>query len=548
MDPLVPLLGHGDPAAIVAWRGGRPVSACLFRAQVRWLAQQLPAAGHVVNACADRYCFAVALAAALARNQASLLPADLTPHNLRELRASYPDLYVLGDSQPAFEGMEYLRVEPRPGANESDAPDPAFAPDRIAVVAFTSGSTGKPVPSRKSWGALMRGALGEARTLGLLAGPPATLVGTVPPQHMYGLESTVLLALRNGLALHAARPFYPADVRAALEEVPADRVLVTTPVHLRALLEADVNLPRLRLVVCATAPLPVELAARFEARHEVELREIYGFTEAGMVATRRTVRGPVWHTLPEVRLRREGGAVWVGGGHVASEVAFTDIVEMRDERSFVLVGRGADLVNIAGKRTSLAFLDHQLNSIPGVRDGAFFMPEERPASVVRPMAFVVAPGLQRQTLLERLRERIDALFLPRPLYFVDALPRNPAGKLPREALIELAARCAAKRRPAEVEVEAWIAADHPALAGHFPGNPVVPGALLLDELVDAAGREFAWPPGRLQVVSAKFLRPVRPGERLRLRFTSTMTGAIRFECSVAGQAAMSGTLKLSGGA
>jgi acyl-coenzyme A synthetase/AMP-(fatty) acid ligase len=543
MESPVPFLGHGDPAGIVAWRGARPVSTCMFLAHVQRLARQLPDAGHVANVCADRYCFTVALAAALARAQISLLPSDLTPHNLRELRASYPDLYILGDSQPAFEGLEYLRFEPQADAIEGDAPDLAFAPDQPAVIAFTSGSTGKPTPNRKSWGALVRGATGEARTLGLLEGPPATLVGTVPAQHMYGLESTVLLAVRNGLALHAARPFYPEDVRAALEEVPADRVLVTTPVHLRALLEADVNLPRLRLVVCATAPLPAELASRFETRHQVELREIYGFTEAGMVASRRTVQGPVWHALPEVRLRRERGAVWVGGGHVAAEVPFSDFVEVRDERSFVLIGRDADLINIAGKRTSLAFLDHQLNSIPGVRDGAFFMPEERPGAVVRPMAFVAAPGLKREALLDRLRERIEAVFLPRPLYFVDSLPRNAAGKLPREALIELAARCAAQQRVAGARIETCVASDHPALAGHFPGHPVVPGAVLLDELVAAAGREFGWTPGPIRVVSAKFLRVVHPGERLHLRLAPTEEGTIRFEGSVAGEPAMSGMLE-----
>jgi acyl-CoA synthetase (AMP-forming)/AMP-acid ligase II len=543
MDSLVPFLGHADPGGIVAWRAGRPISVTQFVAHVRELTHMLPAAGHVVNVCVDRYCFAVALAAALSRGQVSLLPSDLTPGNLRQLRAAYPGLYILGDSQLAFEGFRYLHFQPRRDAVASAAPIPAFVPEQPAAIVFTSGSTGKPMPNFKTWGALARGADREASVLGLLDGPPAALVGTVPPQHMYGLESTVLLALRNGLALHAARPFYPADVRAALEDLPAERVLVTTPVHLRALLDSDVNLPSLRLVVCATAPLSPELAAGFEARYRVELHEIYGFTEAGMVATRRTVNGPIWHAMPDVRLRCKGGAIWVGGGHVASEVPFSDIIEMRDDRSFVLLGRGADLVNIAGKRTSLAFLNHQLNSIPGVRDGTFFMPEERSGGVVRPVAFVVAPGLKRQTLLEQLRERIDPVFLPRPLHYVDSLPRNAAGKLPREALVELAASLTGRFGAAAVEVETSIPSDHPALAGHFPGNPVVPGAVLLDELVEAVSREFGWVPGPLRIIAAKFIRPVRPGERLLMRLTPTDSSAIRFECSVAGRPVVSGMLE-----
>ncbi len=549
MDSAIPFLGHADADAIVAWRAGRPVPAARFFGDVGQLTKVLPAAGHVVNVCADRYCFSIALAAALSRGQVTLLPSDLTPNSLRQLRAAYSDLYILGDSQLAFEGIDYLRFQPRQETRCEAAHSPAFAPEQPAIIAFTSGSTGKPMPNRKTWGALARGAAGEARALGLLGGSPAALLGTVPPQHMYGLESTVLLALRNGLAFHAARPFYPADIRAALEELPAERVLVTTPVHLRAMLEADMDLPELRLAVCATAPLSADLATRFETRYGVELREIYGFTEAGMVATRRTVQGPLWRTLPGVRLLQERNEVRVAGGHVETEVAFCDVIELNDEHSFVLIGRGRDVVNIAGKRTSLAFLDRQLNSIPGVVDGTFFIPEERVDRVVRPLAFAVAPGLTRQTLLEQLRGRIDEVFLPRPLYFVDSLPRNATGKLPRQVLIELAAGCARGLPPGvQVEIDTCIAPDHPALAGHFPGNPVIPGAVLLDELVEAVSGQLGWARGPLTVVAAKFLRPVRPGERLHLRLTPAGSEVIRFDCQVDGQSAISGRLERGDGA
>jgi acyl-coenzyme A synthetase/AMP-(fatty) acid ligase len=116
---------------------------------------------------------------------------------------------------------------------------------------------------------------------------------------------------------------------------------------------------------------------------------------------------------------------------------------MTGRESFLLHGRVADLVNIAGKRSSLAHLNHQLNSIPGVLDGAFFHAEEPAGShtgVVRVAACVVAPALDAAGLLAALRERIDAVFLPRPLLFVAQLPRNASGKLPLSALRALAAQ------------------------------------------------------------------------------------------------------------
>jgi acyl-coenzyme A synthetase/AMP-(fatty) acid ligase len=222
-------------------------------------------------------------------------------------------------------------------------------------------------------GALARGAVAEAQALGRRV-PGATLVGTVPPQHMYGFESTVLLAPEPA-CLHRGRPFYPCDVRAALEGVPAPRVLVTTPVHLRALELDRTVLPPLALVLSATAPLAVETAAGAEARYGAPVREIFGFTEAGMVASRRTTDGPAWWLLPGVRLRADGDTLWAEGGHVPQPARFTDVVEVIDRERFVVSGRAADLVNIAGKRASLAGLNAELLAIPGVVDGAFYLPE-----------------------------------------------------------------------------------------------------------------------------------------------------------------------------
>ena len=406
-----------------------------FLSEVAQVAERLPERRFLVNFCSDRYHFAVGLGAALLRDQVCLLPPNQTPEMLTQLQREYESLYVLSDEPQATPLVEHVAY---PDVSRTLAPlpaVPAFPDGKVAAIAFTSGSTGRPMPHHKTWGALARGAAGEASRFGLGQGQNATLVSTVPSQHMYGLESSVMMVLRNGLALHAAKPFYPADVRAALEDVTGDRVLITTPVHLRALLVEDLDLPRLRLIVCATAPLSLELASRAEARYGAPLHEVYGFTEAGMVATRRTTHGPRWHSLPGLRLSRDGETVRVRGGHVEIEAAFSDVVELEDEQTFVLHGRGADTVNIAGKRTSLGYLNHQLNSIDGVRDGVFFMPDESADAVTRLTAFVVAPGLKQEDLLRALRARIDAVFLPRPLHFVDVLPRNATGKLPREALL-----------------------------------------------------------------------------------------------------------------
>lgn len=444
--PLARATAPGAPFAI-ARDGAVPFAR--FLADVEAVAAALPDRRHVFNVCDDRYRFAVGFAAALCRGQVTLLPPMRTPDFLGRLAAQYPGTYCLADDGLADTDavdapFDVVRIALAAHRAAASAPLPSFAADQVAAIAFTSGSTGAPTPHVKRWSALAAGAAGESAALGLdrLAAP--VLVGTVPAQHMYGFESTVLLALHGGCTLAAGRPFYPLDVHAALARAPAPRVLVTTPVHLRALLQEGLALPELALIVCATAPLDAATAAAAESRFGAPVREIYGFTEAGMVAARRTVEGPAWTPLPGVRLRCDAGRWLAEGGHVPEPALFADAIEPAPGGRFVLRGRLSDVVNVAGKRASLASLDHHLRSVPGVRDAAYFVPHGA-GPAARLGAFVVAPGLAARELAAALRKRVDSAFLPRPLYFVDALPRNDTGKLTLAALRALERECAARR-------------------------------------------------------------------------------------------------------
>jgi acyl-coenzyme A synthetase/AMP-(fatty) acid ligase len=321
---------------------------------------------------------------------------------------------------------------------------PTVPASRLAALVFTSGSTGEPVAHPKSWGSLCKGATAEALGLGIVQDSGMAVLGTVPAQHMYGLESCMLLALQNGLTLVAERPFYPADICAQLAALLRPRCLITTPVHLRTLLAEVADVPPVDFVLCATALLAPQLAAEAEARFGAPLYEIYGCTEAGMAASRRTTQGAAWQLLNGVELEQDEQGNRVHGGHVEIEAPLSDVIERNADGTFILHGRAADMVNIAGKRTSLASLNHHLNAIPGVKDGVFFMPDDSDGEMKRPLAFVVAPGLKGENILGALRNSVDAVFLPRPLYFVDSLPRNTTGKITREALVQLTERCARK--------------------------------------------------------------------------------------------------------
>jgi len=99
-------------------------------------------------------------------------------------------------------------------------------------------------------------------------------------------------------------------------------------------------------------------------------------------------------------------------------------------------GRNADMVEVAGKRASLADLTRRLASIPGVSDAVVFQPDDADGATVRRLAaLVVAEGITEAAVLEKLAQAVDPAFLPRPLVLVPRLPRNEVGKLPRAQLL-----------------------------------------------------------------------------------------------------------------
>jgi len=452
-----PLLADGPAADTpLAWRSGRPIARARYLRDVAALAATLPAGGPVLAMTGDRYRFALALGAALVRGQAGLMPPNHTPDMVERLLGLFPAAYVLADDVALEIG---LPVVPLVEGGTGDAVVPRIAADHEAAQVLTSGSTGAPMPHGKRWDLLNVNLRAEAARLAEALGRAdlqgVTLVGTVPAHHMYGFESTVLLALLGGAAFAAERPFFPGDIVQVLASVQRPRVLVTTPFHLKTLVESGLALPPVDLTLCATAPLSPQLAARAEAALGGPLVEIYGCTEAGQVATRRTTDGPEWQTFDGLTLSGDGEQVVVRGGHVPVPTPLADVLEVLSPTRFRLLGRSNDLINVAGKRSSLAHLNYHLNSIAGVQDGAFWLPPDAGGeAVVRLVVLVVAPEVTREALLAALRQRVDAAFLPRRVLRVESLPRDATGKLPAarlaalaESLLAAQAQASAQGRP-----------------------------------------------------------------------------------------------------
>ena len=421
---------------LLASDGQRRVDVAGFLRHVHGVAGWLPESAHVVNLCEDRYHFLVLLCAAAVRGTVTLLPPSRAPQVVADLQADHGDCPAIGDQAQEACFADYRLPSPLP---EADGPMPLLPAQQRLLIGFTSGSTGKPSANAKTWGSFQASTAQNLAALQPWFGPAQpSVVATVPAQHMYGIELSVMLPLLGPALVHAGRPFFAEDVARALAQVPAPRLLVTTPLHLDALLRSGVALPALQVVVTATAPLGTELARCAEQQLGCPVQEMFGSTETCIIASRRTAQQASWTLLPGVQLTPQAEGTEVRAAHLAQPVLLADLVECLPDGRFHLRGRRADLLEIAGKRASLGDLTGRLRSIDGVVDAVMLqLPAEAGRQVGRIAALVVAPGLDEASVLSALRPLIDPVFLPRPLRLVASLPRNETGKLPRDALLAL---------------------------------------------------------------------------------------------------------------
>ena len=429
-----PLVGR--PCDAVLFQGPRdgPVSLATFLRAASRIAATLPAGcGPALNLCTDRLAFALGFAACLLRGRPAVLASDRSAAGLAVLRGRFPGAVELDDGIGQVAAVD--RAGPVP-------PNPLLPAGQLAAIVLTSGSTGAPAMHLKTWGALAERSLAAADRFGWMQeAAPCSILATVPPQHMYGFETSVLLPLHAAVASWCGPTLLPADVRAAMAALPGPAVLVTTPLHLRALLEAGGRLGSRHVsTISASAPLDPALAAAGEAQWGAPVLEIFGATEVGSVASRRVTADAAWLAYPGITLAAGPAGTVVAAPH-AEATLLADHLDVMGGGRFRLLGRRADLVKLAGKRASLTALTRALASLDGVEDAAFLVPdnaEERTAS--RLVAFAVAPSRRADDLLAELRGRMDPVFMPRRVVQVDRLPRNEVGKLPRQALLALHAQ------------------------------------------------------------------------------------------------------------
>jgi acyl-coenzyme A synthetase/AMP-(fatty) acid ligase/3-hydroxymyristoyl/3-hydroxydecanoyl-(acyl carrier protein) dehydratase len=597
-----PILAHHEPDSPVAFGAAGDRSAEQLRFDVARVAAVLPDSTpddprEILCVASDRYHFTVALLAAWQRGHTVALPPNAQPELLRAMSDDPAISLVIHDTDE-MSGLDLrpLLTAPRglagglaggvwTVANDDALELAPLAAARHLVSVWTSGSTGEHQRHSKTAGQLFAEALVLAERFGLAeasresSSAGVRVVATVPSHHIYGLLFSVLVPLVSGGAFLRETPLHAGVVRAALEHSRAD-VLVSVPAHLRALRILDPGqLPALSRVFSSGAALPSDTARMLLERFGVAVTEILGSTETGGIAVRLSgpellgdnpdsVLARPWMPLPHVQIDVDrDGRLLVDSPFLPPEGQrpwrTADRVELLEDLGvggFRHLGRIDGVVKVGGKRVALAEIERRLLEIPGVEDAAATVISVEGARGQEIVALVVAPGLSPELLRAELRRWLDPVVVPRRLRLLDALPREANGKLPRKRLLEALERPTPRARGLDCTLDAarssatravfqiYVPRDLYALRGHFRGAPIVPGVQQLElARSEACSR---WPDlgGLRQALRVKFVRPVRPGERLQMvleRRDDPRGGAnarVDFTLTILAEAVASGTL------
>jgi len=429
LNELLRQVANDQPFAIY---DGKLISRGQLWSDVQMLAAQLPDQPYVFNLCENRYLFCICLLAAALRKQICLLPPSGQIAVIEEVLHEYPNAYLAAE-KPQASKTTFFQIKAQNTSNSEPACD--FDWERPTVIAFTSGSTGHPKPCVHSLKTFAVSADMAVRALGL-SQMRRLIISTTPPQHMYGLETSVFWPLFSELILYDGRPFFPEDIRQTIESMPYPATLATTPTHLRTLVNADGNWNNLTGVISATDTLSEQLARETAAILGQSPREIYGSTETLSFASREPLRERFWLPYPTVQINKDhAGQAQIESPHLPNPLPLQDSIHIEPDGRFEILGRHSDMIKIGGKRTSLSELNRRLRDIAGVEDGVCFL-QTQGANSGR-LAAIVVSSLNRQAIRDELRVHVDEVFLPRKIHFVDAIPRNAAGKLSKAALEKL---------------------------------------------------------------------------------------------------------------
>ena len=339
--------------------------------------------------------------------------------------------------------------------------------DDVAAILYTSGTTGRPKGAMITHRNLIESANALDEVWGVTERD--ALLHALPVYHAHGLLTSLNVMLRAGASVIFLPRFEVRDVVAAL---PLATVMMGVPTFYARLLKEpgiDAAMSHMRVLISGSAPLPLDLADRFERATGHTLIERYGSTEAAIITAippgTKGRAGWVGWPLPgvEVRLRHDDGSRSARGigvletrGHnvfrgywrnpEADALALLeggwfdqgDIAEVDAEGCIRLLGREKDLIISGGLNVYPKEVETVLDTLAGIETSAVFgVPHpDFGEAVVAAVELKVGHVLDEAAAVAGARAQLAAYKTPKRILAVAEIPRNRMGKVDKKVLRE----------------------------------------------------------------------------------------------------------------
>lgn len=480
------LRDSADRPVLMAPNEAATLSIAALDALARDLAQALSrlgvAPGHVVVACTGNQVVTIPLVLAALREGWVLMPLDrstpvaeldalattweaatvVVPASVAERWPTGPDV-VLRRSTALGHGVVALTRE--------TLPEPGRHP-HTALLKLTSGSTGAPKAARASEAALLADAVHIVEAMDI-RGHDRQL-GVIPLSHSYGFSNLVTPLLIQGTALVLRPQFVPTQI---VGDIVTHGLTTFAGVpymfdHLVRInggtTTSDAGFASLKLVLSAGARLPWETVEAFHRVSGRKIQSLYGSSETGgicfddsreldpRVPAGRPISSAVTVTLvPDADAPEGSGRVLVQGPNVVRDYVeaggvsvplpsqgpgtfLTSDYASRDEAGvFVLSGRAATFVNVAGRKVHPAEVEDALRRVPGVTDAVVLAVDDVARGQAIGACVSADRDLDARSIRASLAPHLAAWKLPRVVAVVESLPLTDRGKVDRAAALRL---------------------------------------------------------------------------------------------------------------
>ncbi len=380
---------------------------------------------------------AAALLASLSGGPLLVLPFSYSANILEEIHQSVTFHAAILDQERALpEGVKAMLPKAAGRPSPIRFPSRDVQPDGEFLRLYTGGSTGKP----RAWSKTVKNLFSEAffHSDNLSVSGRDRLVATVPPNHIYGLLFSVLVPLVSSAGVVGSTPVFPHEISAAIESDQAS-ILIGIPMHYRVLNGCPLPRGSLRLALSSAGMLDPEDGRYFHQQTGVGIREIYGSTETGGIASRcRALTETAFTPFETVDWQIKAERLQVRSDFISPDIPkdpdgfYTtgDRAAAQGSNGFILLGRTDGVVKVAGRRVDLDEIRDNLKKIAGVRDAVVIsIPVEMGRQ--NEIAALIEGDLAATHIRQELSSELAPYAFPRIIRVTPRIPRTAAGKYDR---------------------------------------------------------------------------------------------------------------------